>query len=143
MAAFNKFNCFVQDVAHALHDMNTGTAQTYKVYLSNAAPVATNTVYGTPADISAGSGYTSGGASIGSVLGSQTGGVFTFIGAVNPTWTATGGSIGPFQYALLYNFTSTTKPLIGWWDNGAAITVSAGQSFTVNTDLVNGILTIT
>jgi hypothetical protein len=35
MAAFNKFNCFVLDVANALHDMKTGTAQVYKVYLTN------------------------------------------------------------------------------------------------------------
>ena len=52
MAAFNKFNCFVQDVANALHDMKTGTAQVYKVYLTNTAPVATNTVYNMLADLS-------------------------------------------------------------------------------------------
>ena len=142
MAAFNKFNCFVQDVANALHDMKTGTAQTYKVYLTNTAPVAINTVYGTPVDLSTANGYTSGGTSIGTVTGSQTAGVFTFIGGTAPTWTASGGSIGPFQYAVLYNSTSGTKPLIGWWDNGSAVTVSTGQSFTVNIDLVNGILTI-
>ena len=61
MASFNKFNCFVQDVANALHDMKTGTAQVYKVYLTNTAPVATNTVYNTPADLSTANGYTAGG----------------------------------------------------------------------------------
>ncbi len=61
MASFNKFNCFVQDVAHALHDMQTGTAQVYKIYLTNTAPVATNTVYNTPADLSTANGYTAGG----------------------------------------------------------------------------------
>jgi hypothetical protein len=56
---------------------------------------------------------------------------------------ASGGSIGPYQYAVLYNFTSATKPLIGWWDYGTAITLTNGNTFTVTTDLSNGILTIT
>ena len=48
MASFNKFNCFCLDVANALHDMKTGTAQVYKVYLTNTAPVATNTIVDAP-----------------------------------------------------------------------------------------------
>ena len=143
MAAFQKFNCFVQDVAHALHDMNTGTVQTYKIYLTNTAPISTNTVYGTPADLATANGYTSGGVSVGTITGAQTLGIFKFVGGTDPTWTASGGSIGPFQYPVLYNFTSPTKPLIGWWDNGSPITVASGQSFTVDIDQTNGILTIT
>jgi len=119
MAAFNKFNCFVQDVANALHDMKTGTAQVYNVYLTNTAPVATNTVYNTPADLLTASGYTCGGNSIGTVTGSQTAGTFRFIGGTDPAWTASGGSIGPFQYAVLYNFTSNAHAIVdvfGWFE---------------------------
>jgi len=136
MASFNKFNCFVQDVAHALHDMKTGTSQIYKIYL-------TNTVYNTPADLSTANGYTAGGVSIGTISGAQTSGVFKFTAGTQPSWTASGGSIGPFEYAVLYNSTSATQPLIGWWDYGAAITLTNGNTFTVTTDLTNGILTIT
>lgn len=143
MAAFNKFNCFVLDVAHALHDMKTGTSQIYKIYLTNTAPVATNTVYNTPADLPAGNGYTAGGVSIGAVTGAQSSGVFKFTAGTQPSWTASGGSIGPFEFAVLYNSTSATQPLIGWWDYGAAITLTNGNTFTVTTDLTNGILTIT
>jgi hypothetical protein len=143
MASFNKFNCFVGDVAHALHDMKTGTAQVYKVYLSNTAPVATNTVYNTPADLSAANGYASGGVSIGALTGAQSLGVFKLTAGSQPSWTAAGGSIGPFQYAVLYNSTSGTQPLIGWWDYGTPITLTNGNTFTVATDLTNGILTIT
>jgi hypothetical protein len=141
MASFNKFNCFVLDVANAKHDMKTGTAQTYEVYLTNTAPVATNTVYNTPADLSTGNGYTAGGTTIGTVTGSQTSGTFSFGGSVNPSWTASSGSIGPFQYAVLYNVTSATKPLIGWWDYGVPITLTNGNTFTVT--LPTPILTIT
>jgi hypothetical protein len=141
MASFNKFNCFVQNVAHALHDMQTGTAQVYKVYLSNTAPSASNTVYNTPADLAGANGYTAGGVSIGTITGAQTSGTFSFSGGTNPAWTASGGSIGPFEYAILYNSTSSTQPLIGWWDYGGAITLTNGNTFTVS--LPSPILTIT
>jgi hypothetical protein len=143
MASFNKFNCFTQDVANALHDMKTGTVQVYKIYLTNTPPVATNTVYNTPADLATANGYTAGGTSIGTTTGAQTSGVFKFTAGTQPSWTAAGGSIGPFEFAVLYNSTSPTKPLIGWWDYGTAITLTNGNSFTVATDLTNGILTIT
>jgi hypothetical protein len=143
MAAFNKFNCFVQDVASGLHNMKTGTPQMFKVYLTSTAPTATNTVYNTPADLAAGNGYTAGGVSIGTIAGAQTSGVFKFTAGTQPSWTAAGGSIGPFEYAVLYNSTAATQPLIGWWDYGTPITLTNGNTFTVSTDLVNGILTIT
>ncbi len=140
MASFNKFNCFVQDVANKQHDMKTGTADVYKVYLTNTAPVATNTVYNTPADLSAANGYAAGGGSIGTVAGSQTSGTFSFASSANPSWTASGGSIGPFQYAVLYNSSNASKPLIGWWDYGTALTLTNGNTFTVS--LGSPILTI-
>lgn len=143
MASFNKFNCFVLDVANAKHDMKTGTAHVYQVYLTNTAPVATNTVYNTPADLAASGGYIVGGNTIGSVQGAQASGTFAFAGqsGVNPSWTASSGSIGPFQYAVLYNATSSTKPLIGWWDYGVPITLTNGNTFTVSLPIT--ILTIT
>jgi hypothetical protein len=143
MAVFNKFNAFTLDVASAKHQMQTGTAQVYRVYLTNTAPVATNAVYNTPADLATANGYTAGGASVGVITGSQTAGVFKFVGGTDPAWTASGGSIGPFQFAVLYNDTSATKPLIGWWDYGTAITLTNGNTFTVDIDQVNGILTVT
>ena len=54
-----------------------------------------------------------------------------------------GGSIAAFQYVVLYNDTATNKELIGWYDYGTALTVTAGNSFTVDFDGTNGVLTIT
>lgn len=139
MATFNKFQCFVGDVAHKLHDMKTGTTDVYKVYLTNTTPVASNTTYNTPADLSTANGYTAGGASIGTITGADASGTFSFAGGTNPSWTASGGSIGPFEWAVLYN--ATSNALIGWWDYGTAITLTNGNTFTV--DLPNPILTIT
>jgi len=50
MATFNKFDCFVGDLGLKLHNLNTDTL---KVYLTNVQPVAGNTVFGTPAEITA------------------------------------------------------------------------------------------
>jgi len=140
MATFNKFQCFVQDVANKQHDMKTGTTDVYKVYLTNTLPVATNTVYNTPVDLSTANGYTAGGATIGTITGSQSSGTFSFSGGTNPSWTASGGSIGPFQYEVLYNSSNASKPIIGWWDYGSALTVTNGNTFTIN--LPSPILTI-
>jgi hypothetical protein len=143
MAGFNKFNSFVADLASAKHQMQTGTAHVYKVYLTNAPPAVTNTVYGNPSDMATANGYTAGGVSVGTITGSQTSGTFKFIGGSDPSWTASGGSIGPFQYAVLYNSTASGQPLIGWWDYGTAITLTNGNTFVVDLDQANGILTIT
>lgn len=140
MAAFNKFNCFVQDVANARHDMKTGTAQIYRVYLTNNAPAVTDTSYSGGNDLSTANGYTALGASIGTITGGQTSGTFSFAGGTNPSWTASGGSIGPFRYAILYNASASGVPAIGWWDYGVALTITNGNIFTVT--LPSPILTI-
>ena len=58
MAAYNKFNQFTKDLIDGVHDFD---AHTFKVMLTNTAPVATNTVKANLTEISAGNGYTAGG----------------------------------------------------------------------------------
>jgi hypothetical protein len=59
-----------------------------------------------------------------------------------PTWTASGAGFGPFRYAVLYNDTAASKGLIGWWDYGSSISLSAGDTFTVDFDPTTGVLTL-
>lgn len=125
MATYNKFNCFEGDIGLKLHNLNTDVL---KIYLTNTAPVATNTVYNTPADLATSGGYTAGGSSVTNAF-SQSAGTGTLSGS-NVVFTATTG-FGPFRYAVLYNSTSGTQPLIGWWDYGSAVTLAASETFTV------------
>lgn len=144
MASFNKFNQFVLDLSSGVHQLQTGTSQVLKVILTNTAPVATNAVRADITELSTANGYTSGGTTVGTITGSQSSGTFKLIGGTDPAWTASGGSIGPFRYAVLYNDTPTSPadPLIGWWDYGTNLTLTTGNTFTVDIDQTGGILTI-
>jgi hypothetical protein len=130
MAAFNKFNIFVQNVGRGVHNLNSDTL---KDMLSNTAPVATNALLSDITEIAAGNGYSAGGTTVGSTAYSQTSGTATLSGA-NVVFTASGGSIGPFRYVVNYDSTPTSplKPLIGWWDYGSSITLASGETFTVD-----------
>lgn len=132
MAAFNKFQDFVEQLGKGVHQLHAA-GHTLKVYLSNATPdAALDAVKADLAEIAAGNGYAAGGVDTqndyteSSGTGSCTG--------VDPVITAAGGTIGPFRYAVLYNDTPTSPadPLIGWWDYGSSITLQDGESFTVD-----------
>jgi hypothetical protein len=56
------------------------------------------------------------------------------------TFTASAGSIGPFRYCVLYNSTPAAGNLVGYYDYGTALTVTAGNSFQVQFDPTNGVL---
>lgn len=138
MAAFNKFQSFVEALAEKVHNLG---ADSLKVMLTNTAPVATNSVKANLTDISAGNGYTAGGTAATISSSAQTSGTYKLVLA-DVVFTASGGSIGPFRYAVLYNDTATNDELIGWWDYGSAITLASGETFTVDFDGTNGVLTL-
>jgi len=139
LATFNKFESFVEAVAEKVHNLGSDTL---KVLLTNSAPVATNTVKANLTEISAGNGYTAGGTAATISSSSQTSGTYKLVLA-DVVFTASGGSIGPFRYAVLYNDTATNDELIGWWDYGSSITLASGETFTVDFDGTAGVLTIT
>jgi hypothetical protein len=139
MASFNKFNSFVEALAEKKHDLG---ADTLKVLLTNTAPVATNGVKADLTEISAGNGYTAGGATASITSSAQTSGTYRLILGDPATWTASGGTIGPLRYAVLYNDTASNDELIGWWDYGSSITLADGESFAVDFDGTTGVLTL-
>lgn len=137
MASYNKIQDFVEQLVKGIHNFSS---HTFKVMLVNSpAPVATNTIKADLTEISAGNGYTAGGTAT-TITVSETGGTSKVVGT-DVVFTASGGSIGPFRYAVLYNdsATSPADALIAWWDYGSSITLNAGESFTVDFDATNGI----
>ncbi len=138
MAVFQKINSFVEALAEKSHNLGSDVL---KIMLTNSAPLATNTVKANITEISAGNGYTAGGTAVTITASSQTAGLYKLVGN-DIVFTASGGSIGPFRYAVFYNDTATNDELIGWWDYGASITLLAGETLTVDLDATNGILTI-
>lgn len=135
MASYNKYDIFVEDFTNKIHDL-FGTAgsgaDTCKVLLSNTAPNAsTHAVRADTTELSTANGYTSGGQSTANA-GTRSTGTVT-INGTNVTWTASGGSVGPFRYVILYNDTPTSPadPLIAWWDYASNLTLLDGESFTV------------
>lgn len=136
MAAFTKYNQFVEDLAQKVHDL-FGTAgsgaDTLKVMLSNAAPnVATHAVRADVTELATANGYTSGGASIANV-GTRSGATVT-VAATDVVFTASGGAIGPFRYAIIYNDTpvSPADPLISYYDYGSSISLNDTETLTVD-----------
>jgi len=140
MAAFQKFHSFVEAVAESKHDLG---ADTLKVILSNTSPNATDNIKTDISEIAAGNGYTTGGNTAAVVSSAQTSGVYKLVLSDPATWTASGGAMGTFRYAVLYNASAGNNELIGYWDYGSAVTLADGDSFTVDFDLNAGVLTIT
>ena len=140
MAAANKFNQYVEDVSEKVHNLQSDTL---KVLLSNVASAAANAVKADIAEIAAGNGYIAGGTQAVQASSLQTAGTYKLVLA-DVTYSAAGGSIGPFRYPVLYNDTPTAPldPLILFWDYGASITLTDGNSFTVDFSATNGVLTL-
>jgi hypothetical protein len=136
-----KFDCFVADMGNKVHNLGSDTL---KIALTNTAPVETNTTYTTQIstnEVAGSYGYTTGGAAVGSNTFAQASGLATLFGS-SVLWTASGGNIGPYRYAVLYNSTASGKNLIAWLDFGAAQTITSGNTGGVQFDPTQGILTV-
>jgi len=141
MATYTKFNAFVEYLL--ITKSIDFDADTFKVMLTNTAPVSTNSVKADLTEISAGNGYTAGGTAT-TITHSRSTGTSKIVGT-DVVFTASGGSIGPFRYAVLYDDTpaaSPTDPLVAFWDYGSSITLASGETFTVDFDATNGIFTL-
>ena len=137
MATFNKYQ---KGVEALVENINAGS-DVWKVALSNRTPVvASDTNLASAVEIAAGNGYTAGGNVAATVSSTETSGTYKLVLSSPATWTATGGSIGPFEYAILYD--ATTDNLVGYWDYGSPVTLSVGESFSVVLDGTSGVFTV-
>lgn len=140
MASFTKYNTFIDELSKGGHNLQTAV---FKVALTNTAPTAaSDTVWNTtvaPAPAAA-NGYTAGGNTLTTSSASTTTGTFKLVLA-DSTFTASGGSIGPFRYAIIYNSSASNK-VVGYYDYGSSITLADTETLTVDFDASAGVLTL-
>jgi hypothetical protein len=142
MATFVRFHQFAEDLAKGVHNLATGDL---RYALTNAAPdaAADAVLADLTSVLSAGNGYPSGGIALTGTTVEQSGGIAPLL-TDDKTLTASGGSIGPFRYVVLYNNTPTSPadPLIGYWDRGSSVTLNDGDSVVLDADPVNGLFEV-
>lgn len=137
MATFTKVHSFTEAMAEKVHNL---ASDQLKIALTNTAPTTSNTVY---ADIVSPVASTNlSGANpfnITTTSSGQTSGVYKLILA-DLVLTAT-GSVGPFRYIVIYNSTAASQQLLGYIDYGSSVTMTTGQTFTIDFDVSNGLFT--
>lgn len=144
MASFNKLNGFVEHLAEKVHNLGSDTLT---VALSNTAPGSESTppTGATSACILANVtqiSYTNCSTrAITTSSSAQSSGTYKLV-LTDLVLTASGGTVGPFQYVYIYNDTATNDELIGYYDYGSAITLQSGETFTLDFDGTAGVLTI-
>lgn len=138
MAAFNKFNSFVEAVAEKKHNLGSDSLV---VALCAAAspPSASNSVLADLTQISY-TNLSSRALTISS--SSQTSGTYKLV-LNDLTLTASGGAVAAWRYAVIYNDTATNDELIGYYDRGSDLTLADGDSVVLNFDGSAGVFTIT
>lgn len=107
---------------------------TFKAMLTPTAPTQATSAVKTDitGEIANGFGYLTGGASLGTVTFTETGGgtgVWRF-NCADISWTASGGSIPAHRYLVVYSDTATNKDLIGFVDRGTSDVIADGNTRT-------------
>lgn len=135
MATFNKFQSFVEALAEKVHNLGSDQLKIALCAAANA-PVNTNTQL---SDLTQASYTNCSTRNVTTSASAQSGGTYKLT-LTDLVLTASGGSVGPFRYIVLYNDTATNDELIAWWDYGSDITLANGETFTIDFDGTNGVL---
>ena len=135
---FNAFHSFVEALAEKKHDLG---ADVLKVALTNTAPVASNTVLANITQIANGNGYVTGGNAAAAVTSAQTDGTYKLVRG-DVAFTCDRARSGRSVMRCCTTTRAVNDELIGWWDYGSSISLGNGDTFTVDLDATNGVLTL-
>lgn len=126
MAAYVKFNSFVEALAEKVHNLGSDTLTVALCAAANA-PVATNTQLSQLVQIS----YTNlSSRAITVASSSQTGGTYSLV--VNDLTLTASGAVGPFRYVVVYNDTATNDELVCFFDHGSDVSLATGETYTID-----------
>lgn len=118
--------------------MNLGANDLY-ILLATKEPSQATDVYreDLPDELPTGGGYVAGGLPVETTRSKQVGGIYQLDGT-GPTFTAKGGQIGPFRFAVVYN--QTGGGLVGFADYQEDVTLADGDSMRI--ELTNPIVNL-
>ena len=138
MASYVKFQSFVEKLAEKVNDLGSD-ALTVALTTNANAPANTDDVLVDLTEIL----YTNCSSRLLVVSSSaESGGVYKLV--INDlVLTASGGTVGPFQWVIIYNDTPVNNDLIAYFDYGSEITLADGETLTLDFDPTNGLLQIT
>lgn len=136
MATFNKFHPFVEALAEKVHNLG---ADQLAIALTNASnpPASGNSVLANLTQISYANLSSQ---AVTTVSSAQTSGTYKLV--LQDLVLTASGPVAPFRYVALYNDTAASDNLIGWYDYGSEVTLSSGETFTINFDEAAGALTL-
>ena len=126
MAAYNKFESFVEAMAEELHNLGSDQLQ---VALCNAAnaPVVGDDVLTDLTQIA----YTNlSTQEIVTASSSQTAGVYTLV--LTDLILTASGAVAAFRYVVVFNQSAPSDELIAFFDYGSEVTLADGETFTID-----------
>ena len=127
MATATKFNAFIEALAEKKH--NLGSDQ-LAVALTNTAPTASSNAILT--DITQISYTNCSSRNITTSSSAQSSGTYSLV-LNDLVLTASGGSVGPFRYIVIYNDTATNDDLLWYYDYGASgVTLADTETLTID-----------
>lgn len=131
MTAMTKINGFVENLAEKVHNLG---ADSLVVALSNTDPTTDGVQASTAAAVLATVtqiSYTNlSSRSLTTSSSAQTGG--TYANVLNDLVLSATGAVATFRYVYIYNDTATNDELIGVYDYGSGVTMSNGETFTID-----------
>ena len=127
MATYTKFQQFVEDLAHGVHNFDSDTI---KVALSSAANAPSASADAVLGDITTIAAPAVNSVTLTKSSSGQTSGTYKYV-PNDLTMTAT-GSVGPFRYVIIYNDTAANDPLICFFDYGSEVTLAKDDTFKLD-----------
>ena len=127
MATYTKFQCFVEDLAHGVHNFDSNTIKVALSSAANAPSASDDAVLGDITTIAA--------PAVNSVTltkssSGQTSGTYKYV--PNDLTMTASDAVGPFQYVIIYNDTAANDPLICYFDYGSEVTLAKDDTFKLD-----------